>query len=342
MEALADHLGVCTACAAAFDGLEDDGVVSKLRQYLPGRTPALDPECERLAAAARMIPLEPTGADTSLRETPSYGPRTPAVPPPRRFAGYDLLEQLGTGGMGVVWKARHLRLNRLVALKLVRFASAADGPEREHFRREGEAVARLRHPNIVEIYDADEEENQPYIAMELLEAGTLARRVRDRLADGSRDGRTGADTGAGGAGRARQGRGPPRPQADQRAVRRRRHAQGDGLRPGQAAGRRDGAHRAGDVLGTPSYMAPEQAQGEAAPDRPAPPTCTAWAPSSTSCSTAGPPSEAPTGRRPWTRSSTADSRRQPRKSTRRRRAWRRSAASVWRRSRATAIPRRRR
>ena len=76
MESLADHLGVCTACAAAFEALHEDAVVSKLRQYLPQPTPPLDPDCERLAAAARLIPLEPTGADTSMRNTPTVEPRT--------------------------------------------------------------------------------------------------------------------------------------------------------------------------------------------------------------------------------------------------------------------------
>jgi len=90
---------------------------------------------------------------------------------------YELLGELGRGGMGVVYKARHRRLNRLVALKMIRGAYA-DEIQITRFKIEAEAVARLRHPNILQIYDIGECEGSPYVALELLEGGSLADRLR--------------------------------------------------------------------------------------------------------------------------------------------------------------------
>jgi serine/threonine protein kinase len=88
--------------------------------------------------------------------------------------GYDVEALLGRGGMGVVYKARHRRLNRLVALKML-IAGAHAGPaEQARFQREAETVARLRHANIVAVYDVGDHEGCPYFTMELLEGGSLA------------------------------------------------------------------------------------------------------------------------------------------------------------------------
>jgi eukaryotic-like serine/threonine-protein kinase len=89
--------------------------------------------------------------------------------------GYDVQHLLGRGGMGMVFKARHLRLNRMVALKML-IAGAYAGPhERERFQREAKAAASLRHPNIVQVYDVGEHERWPYFTMELVEGGSLAK-----------------------------------------------------------------------------------------------------------------------------------------------------------------------
>ncbi len=87
--------------------------------------------------------------------------------------GYEILEELGRGAMGVVYRARHLRLNRLVALKMILAGEHAGPEERARFRSEAEAAARLQHPNIVQIHEVDEHNGRPYIALEFVEGGSL-------------------------------------------------------------------------------------------------------------------------------------------------------------------------
>ena len=92
-------------------------------------------------------------------------------------AGYDILHRLGEGGMGVVYKARHLGLNRLVALKMIRGGSQARSDYFTRFRVEAESIAQLRHPNIIQIYDIGEAGGLPFVALELLEGGSLDHRL---------------------------------------------------------------------------------------------------------------------------------------------------------------------
>ncbi len=96
---------------------------------------------------------------------------------PAQVPGYELLEELGRGGMGVVYKARHLALNRLVALKFILAGNNAPARYTERFQREAEVVARLRHPNIVQIYDIGQVEQQTFLVLEYAEGGSLRERL---------------------------------------------------------------------------------------------------------------------------------------------------------------------
>src|SRR5262245_26725422 len=113
-----------------------------------------------------------TVADVGAKTFVSRVIRLPAIP------GYELEALLGRGGMGVVYKARQLRLNRTVALKMLLAGAYASRNEQERFQREAEAVAGLRHSNIVQIYDVGDHESRPFYTMEFVEGGTLAEMLR--------------------------------------------------------------------------------------------------------------------------------------------------------------------
>jgi eukaryotic-like serine/threonine-protein kinase len=98
-------------------------------------------------------------------------------PPTIQVPGYEILGILGRGGMGIVYQARHLQLKRLVALKMIRAGEQADEVELARFRVEAEAVARLQHPNIVQIYEVAEHQGQPFCSLEFVAGGTLATRL---------------------------------------------------------------------------------------------------------------------------------------------------------------------
>jgi len=101
------------------------------------------------------------------------GPGEPLPPDWPTVPGYEVVRKLGRGGMGVVYRARRVSDQRLVALKLIRDGALAGPQDRARFHLEAEAAARIQHPNVVQIYEVGEHNGLPYFAMELIEGGSL-------------------------------------------------------------------------------------------------------------------------------------------------------------------------
>jgi WD40 repeat protein len=177
--------------------------------------------------------------------------------------GYEIEVVLGRGGMGVVYKARHLALKRTVALKMVLAGGHAGPRELARFRIEAEAVARLQHPNIVQIHEIGEANGQPYCALEFVEGGNLAR-VIDGKPLPARE-----------AARLVEALARAMQLAHSRNVVHRDLKPANILLAGDGTPKitdfglarqldsASGETQAGTVMGTPSYMAPEQASGHA-------------------------------------------------------------------------------
>jgi eukaryotic-like serine/threonine-protein kinase len=235
----------------------------------------------------RSVPIKVRHADRPAPFTMTLGRGSDPVVP-----GYRVLGRLGRGGMGVVYKAIHLALNRPVALKMLGGNAYESDPEtRSRFRKEAEALASLRHPNIVPVYEVGEVDGLPFFTMELVEGGDLATRLRNHptgppeaariAAQLARGVQAAHDTGilhrdlkpsnilmsaesgartteltAAGTTGGRSAFPTPLPVLVPKIA-----DFGLAKRFGAARGNDRTMTQAGDILGTPSYMAPEQAEG---------------------------------------------------------------------------------
>ncbi|MGL4551475.1 MAG: serine/threonine-protein kinase, partial [Gemmataceae bacterium] len=124
----------------------------------------------------RTVPLRARSSDTAALPPPQPLPPTgPDVP------GYELLEEVGRGGMGVVYKARQTALGRVVAIKTILTGTSAGRFDlvdlHERLLREAEAVARLNHPNVIQVFEVGTCPTGPFLVMEFLPGGNLSRRL---------------------------------------------------------------------------------------------------------------------------------------------------------------------
>ena len=150
-----------------------------------GSTPAPAPAPTAIDTKAQTRRATPSRLDAWTPAAPPTGPLSPSPSPSSpsylsclpEVAGYTILGELGRGGMGVVFKARQEKLKRVVALKMILVDPKSRPQYLARFQAEAEAVARLHHPNIVQIFEVGEQDGWPYLALEFVTGGTLKKRL---------------------------------------------------------------------------------------------------------------------------------------------------------------------
>jgi serine/threonine protein kinase len=261
-----------------WEELHDQGQAVTPEELCRERLDLLDEVRRRVRALDAVHRLRPPASDapTLLMSGPGDRP-PPEVGDLPRIPGYEVLGELGRGGMGVVYLARQLGLNRLVALKMILSGPHAGSTELARFRAEAETAARLQHPNIVQVYEVGEADGRPFLSLEYIDGigldqalngrpqppaaaarlvKTLAEAVQYAHEHGvvHRDLKPANILLAPASGR--DGESTPRPEAGANGVPK---ITDFGLAKQLDAG--GGLTQTGAVLGTPSYMAPEQAEG---------------------------------------------------------------------------------
>jgi hypothetical protein len=162
--ALETHVEHCPTCQQELEGLTD----SSTSTWIKGLQP-IDAELpEDATFFCRLCVRPPAARGPSRRRADLPLPEVP---------GYEILRELGRGGAAVVYLARHLPLRRLVALKMVLAGPHAPASSLQRFEHEAMAVARLYHPNIVQIHEVGTHEGRPYLALEYVAGGSLAQHL---------------------------------------------------------------------------------------------------------------------------------------------------------------------
>lgn len=232
-----------------------------------GAGSTLDATLAKPADLARPVrpPAAPTVSGSQANPAMSMPPSLAATKAPaRRFGNYDLIDTIAKGGMGIVYKARHLKLNRTVALKMILSGQFADDLEVQRFYSEAEAAAKLRHPNIVGIHDVGECEGQHFFSMDYIEGKSLG----DLLKDQALKPRHAAELMQTIAGAMHYAHTEGVVHRDLKPSNVLLDAGGSPLitdfglaKQVSSGGGKSEMTMAGTVVGTPSYMPPEQAQG---------------------------------------------------------------------------------
>jgi serine/threonine protein kinase len=155
----------------------DDPLLARLRQSAAWREEMLVTPAQRRSAVRALRQGQQDQASARKRDRQL----APAILPiPRQIGDYDVLAEIGRGGMGVVYKAQHRTLHRLAALKMVLAGEFASSTQELRFRLEAELAARVQHPNIVQVYEISSYEGRPFLAMEWVDGGSLANRLDGR------------------------------------------------------------------------------------------------------------------------------------------------------------------
>jgi serine/threonine-protein kinase len=176
LQNLASHIDDCEWCRSSLEEIQvetkdNDSLVGKLRECVAGEAAAADPP-----AVARL----PGASTVSMQATLTAEVRPPRTELGRFFGRFELLQQIGEGAMGVVYKAWHPGLDRVVALKMIRAGNSAGPQEQQRFRTEGKAMGRMNHAHVVEVHDIADVNGQLYLCMEFVEGGSLADRLQGK------------------------------------------------------------------------------------------------------------------------------------------------------------------
>jgi WD40 repeat protein/tetratricopeptide (TPR) repeat protein len=230
-------------------------LATELAAFLQDQT-----KLRRLAASLGSSRTAAFAPDVAAATLGTNGPAAPLATV-RYFGDYELLEEIARGGMGVVYKARQVSLNRTVALKMILAGQLASANDVQRFHTEAEAAANLDHPHIVPIYEVGAHQGQHYFSMKLIEGGSLTERVPE-LVQQPREAVRLVVTVARAVHYAHQ-RGILH--RDLKPANVLLDAQGEPFVTDFGLAKRveeEGMTRTGAVVGTPSYMSPEQAMGK--------------------------------------------------------------------------------